>query len=50
MEGRSIEQRANLSKKIIGRLHEMFPAISFLSTNIMEFEMATYSNNPWSML
>ena len=44
MEGRSIEQRANLSQKIVERLNEMFPNISILSINISEFEKATYSN------
>jgi 5-carboxymethyl-2-hydroxymuconate isomerase len=44
MEGRSITERSRLSTKIIERLNEMFPGISFLSMNIMEFEMATYSN------
>jgi 5-carboxymethyl-2-hydroxymuconate isomerase len=44
MEGRSAEQKANLSKKIIERLNEMFPRISILSINIREFEKATYSN------
>jgi 5-carboxymethyl-2-hydroxymuconate isomerase len=44
MEGRSAEQKANLSKKIIERLNQMFPDISILSINIREFEKATYSN------
>ena len=44
MEGRSTEQKANLSKKIIERLNEMLPNISILSINIREFEKATYSN------
>lgn len=44
MEGRSIEQKADLAKKIIERLNEMFPDISILSINIREFEKATYSN------
>jgi 5-carboxymethyl-2-hydroxymuconate isomerase len=44
MEGRSTEQKANLSRKIMERLNEMFPAISILSINIREFEKATYSN------
>jgi 5-carboxymethyl-2-hydroxymuconate isomerase len=44
MEGRSAEQKANLSRKIIERLNEMFPDISILSINIQEFEKATYSN------
>jgi 5-carboxymethyl-2-hydroxymuconate isomerase len=44
MEGRSTEQKENLSRRIIERLHEMFPAISILSINIGEFEKATYCN------
>ena len=44
MEGRTIEQKASLSRRIIERLNEMFPAISILSINIREFEKATYSN------
>jgi len=44
MEGRSAEQKASLSKKIIERLNEMFPDISILSINISEFQKATYSN------
>jgi 5-carboxymethyl-2-hydroxymuconate isomerase len=44
MEGRSAEQKAKLSKKIIERLNQMFPDISILSINIREFEKATYSN------
>jgi 5-carboxymethyl-2-hydroxymuconate isomerase len=44
MEGRSTEQKANLSQKIIERLNEMFPDTSILSINIREFEKATYSN------
>ena len=44
MEGRSTEQKADLSRKIIERLNEMFPDISILSINIREFEKATYSN------
>lgn len=44
MQGRSIEQKADLSKKISTRLTELLPDISFLSVNISEFEAATYSN------
>jgi 5-carboxymethyl-2-hydroxymuconate isomerase len=44
MEGRTTEQKANLSRKIIERLNEMFPDISILSMNIREFEFATYCN------
>ena len=44
MEGRSVEQKADLSKKVIKKLNKMFPDISILSMNIKEFELATYSN------
>ena len=44
MEGRNTEQKAELSKKIIEKLNQMFPDISILSMNIREFEKATYSN------
>ena len=44
MEGRSVEQKSNLSRKIIERLTRMFPDISILSMNIREFEWTTYSN------
>jgi 5-carboxymethyl-2-hydroxymuconate isomerase len=44
MQGRTTEQKANLSQKIITRLNEMFPDISILSINISEFEKATYCN------
>lgn len=44
MEGRNTEQKADLSRKIIEGLHQMFPDISILSVNIREFERATYCN------
>lgn len=44
MQGRSTEQKANLSKQISIRLTELLSDISFLSVNIREFEAATYSN------
>ena len=44
MEGRSTEQKANLSRKVMERLDEMFPDVSILSMNIFAFEEATYSN------
>ena len=44
MEGRTIEQRANLSKLIVGELASMFPGVANITTNIAEFERATYWN------
>ncbi|AZB09946.1 5-carboxymethyl-2-hydroxymuconate Delta-isomerase [Chryseobacterium sp. G0162] len=44
MQGRSTEQKTNLSKQISTQLTELLPDISFLSVSIYEFEAATYSN------
>lgn len=44
MEGRTTEQKAELSKRIIEKLNELLPELSILSINISEFEKATYSN------
>jgi 5-carboxymethyl-2-hydroxymuconate isomerase len=44
MQGRSVEQKASLSKKIIERLNVLFPDISILSMNVREFEKDTYCN------
>ena len=38
MEGRTTEQKANLSKKIIERLNALLADLSILSINIREFE------------
>lgn len=43
-EGRSLAQKQNLSRRIMERLNDMFPAETILSINIAEFEKATYSN------
>ena len=44
MEGRTRDQKADLSRRIIERLNLMFPDISILSMNIREFEFSTYCN------
>ena len=44
LEGRSTEQKANLSKRMIERLNELLPGIPSLSINIHEIDKATYSN------
>ena len=44
MEGRTTEQKADLSRKIIEKLNLLFPGISILSMNVSEFEKATYCN------
>ena len=44
MEGRTIEQKANLSKTIVKDLALMFPSVPNIGTNVIEFERATYFN------
>lgn len=44
MEGRTIEQRANLSRLIVSELASMFPGVANIAINIAEFERATYCN------
>lgn len=44
MEGRSIEEKANLSRLIIGELVAMFPLVPNIAMNVAEFERATYCN------
>ncbi len=44
MQGRTTEQKADLSKRIITRLKEMFPEVPVISMNVRDFEKATYTN------
>jgi 5-carboxymethyl-2-hydroxymuconate isomerase len=44
MQGRTIGQRADLSRKIVSELADLFPAVHRIATNIAEFEKATYLN------
>jgi 5-carboxymethyl-2-hydroxymuconate isomerase len=44
MQGRSIEQKLNLSKTIVENLSLMFPLVPNIGTNVIEFEKATYFN------
>ncbi len=44
MEGRTIEQKANLSKTIVKDLALMFPLVPHIGTNVIEFERETYFN------
>jgi 5-carboxymethyl-2-hydroxymuconate isomerase len=44
MEGRSTEQKADLSKKVVQKLTSMFPHISKIAMNIRDFDKATYCN------
>jgi 5-carboxymethyl-2-hydroxymuconate isomerase len=44
MEGRTTEQKSNLSKQVITQLKAMFPEVPIISINIRDFEKATYCN------
>ena len=44
MQGRTVEQRADLSKRIVSEPADMFPTVHRIATNIAEFEKATYLN------
>jgi len=44
IEGRSKEQIAQLSRLIIESLNQLLPDVDFLSVNVYEFDLTTYSN------
>jgi 5-carboxymethyl-2-hydroxymuconate isomerase len=44
MQGRTSEQKANLSKQIVTILKDMFPEIPFIAINVNDFVKATYCN------
>jgi len=44
MEGRTSEQKANLSKVIVTKLNEQFPNVPIISMNIRDFTKDSYCN------
>ena len=44
MQGRTTEQKANLSRKVVSKLTKMFPDVPFIAMNIRDFEKTTYVN------
>ena len=44
LEGRTVEQKADLSKRIVTELKAMFAEVPIISMNVREFERATYTN------
>lgn len=44
IEGRTTEQKSELSKNIVTELKKLFPNIPFIAINIRDFEKATYCN------
>ena len=46
MEGRTVEQKKNLSDSIIRNLKKILPEVEIISINVRDFEKATYCNKP----
>lgn len=44
MEGRTTNQKAELSRLMVSKLKALFPDVPVLSINIRDFEKATYCN------
>lgn len=44
MEGRTDEQKGNLSKVIVTKLNALLPEVSVISINVQEFEKSNYFN------
>ncbi len=44
MEGRTMEQKLNLSKTIVKDLSFLFPSVLHIGVNVIEFEKASYFN------
>lgn len=46
MQGRSQEQKKNLSERVIRALKAVLPDVDIISMNVSDFEKATYCNRP----
>jgi 5-carboxymethyl-2-hydroxymuconate isomerase len=44
MEGRTADQKSNLSRQIVSELKQMFPNVPIISMNIRDFEKDSYCN------
>ena len=44
MEGRTMKQKASLSKTIVKDLASLLPLVAHIGTNVIEFEKASYFN------
>ncbi len=44
MEGRTDEQKAALSKAVVGALTRLLPSVEIISMNVSDFERASYTN------
>ena len=44
MEGRTTDQKSDLSRKIVSKLNQLFPEVPIISMNIRDFEKSSYIN------
>lgn len=44
MEGRTVEQKAALSARVVGALKRLLPSVEVISMNVTDFERASYRN------
>jgi len=44
MEGRTVDQKSQLSHLMVKRLSELLPGVEIISMNVREFEKSTYCN------
>jgi 5-carboxymethyl-2-hydroxymuconate isomerase len=44
MDGRTTEQKHDLSHSVVSRLKSLLPDVPIVSMNVMEFEKATYNH------
>ena len=44
MQGRTDEQKKQLSEVVVSALNQLIPDTTFISMNVMEFEKANYFN------
>lgn len=44
MQGRTDDQKADLSRRIVAKLNELFSEVPIISMNIRDFEKASYCN------
>ena len=44
MQGRTTEQKRDLSERIVRKLKTLFPEVGIVSMNVVDFEKATYCN------
>ena len=46
MEGRTIEQKRELSERIVRTLKTLLPTVEIIAMNVRDFEKVTYCNRP----